>query len=228
MKDVPNRVYISIRRHTTKFSRHGELASGICASWRAGVCVRPLIYSVRLLVPLLIFSQTCFMLISLKILIIKTNEIHYFWNLILVWYRTLHVSDRFTVHHQESSTVYTEIGICHTGCADWLLARSGCSMCTVLDSWWWTVNMCETCRVLFIHSVFCLTTGPKPPPKRCLHIVRSRASSFKWEYLLLSLRSSSSFLRLLPRLLATSISPFIFPSITCLEGSFYVRCDQSS
>jgi len=62
----------------------------------------------------------------------------------------------------------------------------------------------------FIHSVFCLTTGPKPPPKRCLHIVRSRVSSFKWEYPLLSLRSSSSFLRLL----ATSISPFIFPSIT--------------
>ena len=31
----------------------------------------------------------------------------------------------------------------------------------------------------FIHSVFCLTTGPKPPPKRCLHIVRCRASSFK-------------------------------------------------
>ena len=30
-----------------------------------------------------------------------------------------------------------------------------------------------------IHSVICLTTGPKPPPKRCLHIVQSRASSFK-------------------------------------------------
>jgi len=72
----------------------------------------------------------------------------------------------------------------------------------------------------FIHSVFCLTTGPKPPPKRCLHIVRSRASSFKWEYPLLSLRSSSSFLRLLPRLLATSISPFIFPSITCFRRQF--------
>ena len=69
----------------------------------------------------------------------------------------------------------------------------------------------------FIHSVLCLTTGPKPPPKRCLHIVRSRASSFKWEYPLLSLRSSSSFLRLLPRLLATSISPFIFPSVTCFR-----------
>ena len=70
------------------------------------------------------------------------------------------------------------------------------------------------------HSVFCLTTGPKPPPKRCLHIVRSKASSFKWEYPLLSLRSSSSFLRLLPRLLATSISPFIFPSITCFRRQF--------
>jgi hypothetical protein len=58
----------------------------------------------------------------------------------------------------------------------------------------------------FIHSVICLTTGPTPLPKRFHHIVRSRASSFKWEYPLLSLRSSSSFLRLLPRLLVTSDS----------------------
>jgi hypothetical protein len=72
----------------------------------------------------------------------------------------------------------------------------------------------------FIHSVFCLTTGPKPPLKRILHIVRSRASSFKWEYPLLSLRSSSSLLRLLPLLLITSISPFIFPSITCFRRQF--------
>jgi len=50
--------------------------------------------------------------------------------------------------------------------------------------------------------------------------VRSRASSFKWEYPLLSLRSSSSFLRLLPRLLATSISPFNFPSIACFRRQF--------
>ena len=47
---------------------------------------------------------------------------------------------------------------------------------------------------IFIHSIFCLTTGSKPPPKRFLHIVRSRASSFKWEYPLLSLRSSFSIL----------------------------------
>jgi hypothetical protein len=71
-----------------------------------------------------------------------------------------------------------------------------------------------------IHSVFCLTTGLKPPPKRLLHIVRSRASSFKWEYTLLSLRSSNSFLRLLLRLLLTSISPFIFLSITCFRRQF--------
>jgi len=38
----------------------------------------------------------------------------YFWNEIL------HVSDSLSVHHQESSTVHTAIGICHTGYADCL------------------------------------------------------------------------------------------------------------
>jgi len=42
----------------------------------------------------------------------KTNEIHYFTN--LFWYRILHVSDTFTVHQQESSTVYTAIGRGHS------------------------------------------------------------------------------------------------------------------
>ena len=55
---------------------------------------------------------------------------HYFSN--LFWYRTLHVSDRFTVHHQESSTVYTATGICHASCVACLLARSGCSSLTSL------------------------------------------------------------------------------------------------
>ena len=70
------------------------------------------------------------------------------------------------------------------------------------------------------HSVFCLTTVSKPPPKRFLHIMRSIASSFKWEYLLLSLRPSCNVLRLLLRLLVTSISTFIFPSITCFRRQF--------
>ena len=74
--------------------------------------------------------------------------------------------------------------------------------------------------IIIIMINYCLTTGPKPPPKRFLHTVRSRASSFKWQYPLLSLRSSSSFLCLLPRLLATSISPFMFPSITCFRRQF--------
>ena len=69
-------------------------------------------------------------------------------------------------------------------------------------------------------SVICQTTGPKPLPERFLHIVRSRASSFNWQYPLLSLTSSSSFVRLLPRLLITSICPFIFPWITCCRRQF--------
>ena len=31
--------------------------------------------------------------------------------------RILHVSDRFTVHHQESTTVYTAVDICHASYA---------------------------------------------------------------------------------------------------------------
>jgi len=72
----------------------------------------------------------------------------------------------------------------------------------------------------FIHLVVCLTTGPKLLPKRALHIVRSKASSFKWEYSLLSLRSSNSFLRLLPCLPVTSIPPCIFPSVTRCRRQF--------
>ena len=83
---------------------------------------------------------------------------------------------------------------------------------------WYSAGVGGTVLVplYYYYSVVCLTTGPKPPPKRFLHIVRSKASSFKWEYPLLSLRSSSSFLRLL----VTSISPFIFPSITCFRRHF--------
>jgi hypothetical protein len=72
----------------------------------------------------------------------------------------------------------------------------------------------------FIHLAVCLTTGPKPLPKPALHIVRSTASSFRWQCPHLSLRSSSSFLRFLPRLPVAFIPPFIFPSITCRRRQF--------
>jgi len=41
-------------------------------------------------------------------------------NLKDVWNRPLHISDSFSVHRQESSTVHTTIGISHTGYADCL------------------------------------------------------------------------------------------------------------
>jgi len=76
---------------------------------------------------------------------------NYFSN--LFWYRNLHVSDRFTVHHQESSTVYTAIGICHTGYADCLLAVSITCMTNTYSCVYSTrllsVNLSETCRVLY-------------------------------------------------------------------------------
>jgi len=61
--------------------------------------------------------------LSCLIVIIKTKERHYFSN--LFWYRIIHVSDGYTLHHQESSTVYTTIGNYHTGYVDYLMAGSG-------------------------------------------------------------------------------------------------------
>jgi hypothetical protein len=90
---------------------------------------------------------------SWYIFIIKPTRYTNFSN--LFWNRTLHVSDSFTVHHQVSSTVHTATGICHTGYVDCLLAFSTpvwhipIAVCTVLDSWWWTEKLSETCRVLF-------------------------------------------------------------------------------
>jgi hypothetical protein len=59
--------------------------------------------------------------------------------------------------------------------------------------------------IRLIYLVVCPTTGPKALPKRALHIGQSRAFSFKCEYPLLSLKSSSRFLRLLLCLSLTSI-----------------------
>jgi hypothetical protein len=48
----------------------------------------------------------------------------------------------------------------------------------------------------FIPSAVCLTTGPEPLPKRVLYTVRSSASFSNSQYPVVSLRSSSSCLRL--------------------------------
>jgi hypothetical protein len=72
---------------------------------------------------------------------------------------------------------------------------------------WTNIAFCRTNS--FNNLVDCLRTGPKPFPRGALHIVRCRASSFRYEYPLISLSSSSNFLRLLPRLTVTSNPPFI-------------------
>ena len=102
------------------------------------------------------------------------------------------------------------------------------SLKMVFQNWWSMYNTdhqvyCGDSLLFWlhiIHLVVCLMTGPKPLLKRALHIVRSRASSFKWEYPLLSLRSSNSFLRLLPCLPVISIRPCIFPSVTRCRRQF--------
>jgi len=72
----------------------------------------------------------------------------------------------------------------------------------------------------FIHSIVCPTTGPQSLPKLVLHRVRFSASSFSFQYPVFSVRSFSSWLRLLPRLPVTSILCCIFPSITCFRRQF--------
>jgi len=47
---------------------------------------------------------------------------HNISNLFYFWISTLHVSDGLSVHHQESKTVHTASGICHTGSVNCLLA----------------------------------------------------------------------------------------------------------
>jgi hypothetical protein len=69
----------------------------------------------------------------------------------------------------------------------------------------------------FIHSFCSLTTGPQSVSKRVLHRKRSSTSFFNFQYSLLSLKSSSSYLGFLPCLPVVAITPFIVPSITCVR-----------
>ena len=77
---------------------------------------------------------------------------------------------------------------------------------------------CVRCR--YIHAAVRLATSPQLLPQRVLHGVRSSASSFNFQYSLVSLWQSSICVRLLPRLPVTFIFPFISPSITCSRRQF--------
>ena len=76
------------------------------------------------------------------------------------------------------------------------------------------------------HS-FCslFKTSPQLHPKLVLHRLRSSDSSFCFQYPVFSLRPPSNFVRLLPRLLVTSILPSTFPSITLVT---YIRINFTS
>jgi hypothetical protein len=77
---------------------------------------------------------------------------------------------------------------------------------------------------LFIHSFIILSYDKSIAScKRFLHTVRSSASSFNYQHPLVSLRSSSSCLRLHPCLPFTSIVPSICPSITCFRRQFLCK-----
>jgi hypothetical protein len=71
-------------------------------------------------------------------------------------------------------------------------------------------------HTIHIHSLFCLTTGPKT------HRERSIASSSNF-HCVFSLRLSSSCLRNLPSLPVTFTLPPIYPSVTCFIRQFLCK-----
>jgi len=75
----------------------------------------------------------------------------------------------------------------------------------------------------FTHSAVCLMTGSQPLPKPVLHTLRSSASLFNLHYPLVSLRSLSSCLRLLPRFLITSILQYMW----CKVIKLYIHTQLS-
>jgi hypothetical protein len=81
---------------------------------------------------------------------------------------------------------------------------------------------CITCSVYITLSV---SRQVHSLSHRAFYTEYDRALPFSINYqcLLVSLRSSSSCLRHLPR----RTIPFIFPSVSVLEGSSYASCDQS-
>ena len=92
----------------------------------------------------------------------KKNQLDALISQIYFWNKTLHVSDSYSVHHQDFFTIHTN-GICHTAgsgrnCRSVLILlaswKQTCTtytilVCTVKNYWWWTKELSETCRVFF-------------------------------------------------------------------------------
>ena len=72
------------------------------------------------------------------------------------------------------------------------------------------------------------STGPHLLIRCVLQTVQSSASCFNFQYPLVSLKSSSSCLFIVPLLPITSIPPPIFTSKMCFKRQFLARCDSTS
>jgi hypothetical protein len=97
--------------------------------------------------------------------IIKPTRCINFTN--LFWHETLHVLDSSSVHHQEFNHCTLSNGICHTGTVHTAFEQDqdgtpswSCSKAVYkpvshipllsvqwINSWWWTDELSETCRV---------------------------------------------------------------------------------
>jgi len=69
----------------------------------------------------------------------------------LFWKETLHVSNSSSVDHREfftvhAAVVYVKQLCCQKTCLTYTTAAC---KCTVKNSWWWTEELSETCRVSF-------------------------------------------------------------------------------
>jgi hypothetical protein len=95
--------------------------------------------------------------------IIEAKTMHYLST--LSWYTTLHVSGSLTVHHQESwycihSTWYLSYYLCWLSASEVRMEsqhiyydKYQLLWMHYQDSWWWTVSLSETCRVVYQNTV---------------------------------------------------------------------------
>ena len=75
--------------------------------------------------------------------------------------------------------------------------------------------MCLSCIIPVVLIAY-LAKGPQPLPKRALQRARLSASSLIFHYIIVSLKTFTNYLRLLPCIFV----PSIFPSVTCFGSDF--------
>ena len=80
--------------------------------------------------------------IARNFFIIKPTRCTNFTN--LFWHETLHVSDSSSVHHQEFIHCTLSNGVCLQKFMTYTIAEF-----TMKNSWWWTEELSETCRVWY-------------------------------------------------------------------------------